>query len=240
MAEHYDIVIAGGGLVGASLASALADTAFRIAVVEPHPLNVSDQPSYDERTVALTWSARQIFTGMGLWQQIALSGAEPIKDIHVSNRGHFGMTHLSHADAGTAALGYVVPTRIIGQVLHQRISAASNIELLCPASVKQVDASLNTALVTLQNSDSTDQVTASLVVIADGGRSELTDGFHPQQARYAQQALVTIVSSDRPHQGRAYERFTREGPLAMLPLSDQRYAVVWTCLPDQLEQRMAL
>ena len=93
--QEYDLIIVGGGLVGASLATALRETEIRIAVVERWPLDSANQPSYDERTVALTWSARCIFTGMGIWQDIT-ADAEPIRDIHVSNRGGFGMTHLSH------------------------------------------------------------------------------------------------------------------------------------------------
>ncbi len=237
MIDQFDIVIIGGGLVGASLAAALADTTLDIAVVESHPFDSSLQPSYDERTVALTYSARQIYSGIGIWSDIAAAGAEPIKDIHVSNQGHFGMTRLSHTDVETEALGYVVPTRTIGKILHQHIEQATNITLISPANAEELSADKSKAVLTVKQADQQYKISSSLLVIADGGRSRISQKFIGNQSKYQQQALLAIVTSDNPHGGRAYERFTPEGPLALLPHSDQRYAVVWTCKPDLLEQR---
>lgn len=225
----YDLLIVGGGLVGASLAAALADTLARVAVIEPFAATCRQQPSYDERTVALTYHTRQIYSAMGLWQPIATAGVEPIIDIHISNRGHCGMTHLSHKDIGTAALGYVVPTRTIGQVLHARIQTAANIDFYCPATAIDYQANNARSWVTIKNGEHTLRRNAKLVVLADGGNSNLTAAWQPARQQYSQQALSTIVGCDRPHNGRAYERFTNEGPIALLPHSDQRYAVVWTC-----------
>ncbi len=239
MPDHYDIVIIGGGLVGASLAVALADSPLRIAVIESHPFDSAIQPSYDERTVALTYSARQIFTGMGIWSDIAAAGAEPILDIHVSNQGHFGMTHLSHRDAGTDALGFVVPTRVIGRALQLRIEAAGNIDLLSPASADSLRVEGDKCRVQVTESTQAHELSSRLMVLADGGRSALSQQFHRSRVDYDQQALLSIVSTDKPHNGRAYERFTTEGPLALLPHSNQRYAVVWTCGPKNLDQRIA-
>lgn len=240
MPDEFDLIIVGGGLVGASLAVALGQSELRIAVIEPHPLDSPAQPSYDERTVALTWSTRQIYQGMGIWQDIVQGGAEPIVDIHVSNRGHFGMVHLSCRDAGTEALGYVVPTRVIGNVLDKWLSDSGNITILRPAIADSVLSQPDWCEVKLVDSSSPKRLHGKLVILADGGRSSVSAQFISKQTAYRQQALLCIVSSDRPHHGRAYERFTEEGPIALLPHSDQRYAVVWTSLPEQLESRLNL
>lgn len=240
MPDHFDLIVVGGGLVGASLAVALRQSALRIAIIEPHPLDSLAQPSYDERTVALTWSTRKIYQGIGVWQDIKDGGAEPIVDIHVSNRGHFGMTHLSCRDAETEALGYVVPTRVIGDVLEKWISRSGNITMLRPASADSVLSHADLCEVQLVDAATPKKIQGKLVVLADGGRSSVSAQFISQQTDYQQQALLCIVSSDRPHHGRAFERFTEEGPIALLPHSDQRYAVVWTSMPRQLESRLNL
>ena len=240
MDQRFDLIIVGGGLVGASLAVAFANSPLRIAVIEPHAFDTSQQPSFDERTVALTYSARQIYTGMGIWKTIAAKGIEPIKDIHISNRGHFGITHLSHLDIGTAALGYVVPTRTMGEVLHGQISAAPNITLLEGATAETIKSEDDWSAVTIDYEGKKQTIQAKLTVIADGGRSPLTTALQTVDQAYAEQALLSIVNVDRPHHGRAYERFTNEGPLALLPHQDRRYAVVWTSSADALNHRLAL
>ena len=236
---RYDLVIVGGGLVGASLAVALRDSGLSIGVVERWPLASDNQPSYDERTVALTWSARCIFKGMGIWEAIS-NDAEPIRDIHVSGRGAAGATHLSHRHAGTPALGYVVPTRVIGNALMKAIGESGNIRLLCPAeAVDQVE-DADSRRLTVRVGDEPHVLRAPLVVIADGGRSGLAGDAAMPVTAYPQEALLSIVSTTLPHRGRAWERFCLEGPLALLPLADNRLAVVWTCLPDTLSMRRSL
>lgn len=244
-----DVVIVGGGLVGASLAVALAPTGLSLAVVEAVAADSGEQPSFDERTVALTYNARQIYTGMGVWAQIAAHHAQPIREIHISDRGRFGMTHLHHNDAGTEALGYVVASRVLGEVLHQRMTQSEAVSLFCPAtvtSVTQQDNGRDNVIALSQNPLSKKQppltLTAALVVVADGGRSRLAGqtGVETRQHEYPQSAILSVVQSDRDHHGRAYERFTGEGPLALLPHSDKRYALVWTTDAQQVAARMAL
>lgn len=237
--REFDLIIVGGGLAGASLAAALGDSSLRIAVVERWPIHDDNQPSYDERTVALTWSARTIYTGMGVWQDIA-GEAEPILDIHVSNRGGFGMAHLSHRDAGTPALGYVVPTRTIGRVLGRAIDTAANVTLFCPAEAGELARAGERQVLGVTLDGERFGLTAPLVVVADGGRSGLLADTRADITPYEQRALLSIVTSDRAHGGRAWERFTEEGPLALLPLSGNRLAVVWTSMPEALEARQAM
>jgi len=236
---EYDLVIIGGGLTGASLAVALADSDYRVAVVEAFEVDDAAQPSYDERTIALTYSARHIFNQLGIWEQHIAADACAIKSIHISNKGHLGLSQLSHRDAGTPALGYVVPTRTLGQALTGALKTAYNIDFYCPYQAHKVALNGATAHINIADRDAekSHQLHAQLVVLADGGRSPLLAdlGFKAEQHPYAQSALLSIVRSNIPHQNKAYERFMEHGPLALLPMTDQRFAVVWTVSPEQLE-----
>lgn len=242
--NRFDIVIVGGGLAGASLAVALADSAYKIAVIEPFEVDDTAQPSYDERTIALTYSAKHIFKQIGVWGESLQTEACALKHIHISNQGHFGITHLSHTDAGTEALGYVIPTRALGKALMAPLVKASNIKFFCPYSADDVNVQSDTALIECSqvNADKSITLNAKLVVIADGGRSPLLAklGFSRQNKDYSQSALLSIVRSNTPHQHQAFERFVKDGPLALLPMNDQRYAVVWTLAPHELERISAL
>ena len=237
---NFDLIIVGGGMVGASLAVALEGSGLRTAIVEAFDIDDEDQPSYDERTVALTWSARQIFSGMGVWEDMEAEGVEPIRDIHISNRGHFGATHLSCNDVATSALGYVVPTRVIGRVLTNRLDASRNVTMIRPAEATHIETSDRAARIDVNVNGQPQQLSASLVVLADGGRSDLGARFEVDQFAYPQHALLSIVSVDRDHNGRAYERFTDEGPIALLPHRNRRYALVWTGEHEAVTARMAL
>lgn len=238
--KHFDIVIVGGGLVGASLAVALAGSRFKIAVIEAFAVDTDAQPSYDERTIALTYSAKHIFNQIGVWDAKLETEACALKSIHISNQGHFGITHLSHTDVGTEALGYVIPTRALGKGLTRQLGKAKNVQLFCPYEAKQVRTLEDKAQIDIQaaNSDKPSTLSAKLIVIADGGRSPMLEdlGFVRKSKDYTQSALLSIVSSNVPHQNKAYERFVKDGPLALLPMTKQRFAVVWTLAPDELER----
>ncbi len=243
-AEHFDIAIVGGGLVGSSLALALANTPYRIAVIEPFEVDHDAQPSFDERTIALTYSAKHIFSQIGAWTDAIENEACAIRSIHISNKGHLGLTQLSHEDIGTPALGYVIPTRVLGRSLNQQLSSASNVQFFCPYEVIEVKAQADEALVHYQHRDTkqSSELSAKLVVLADGGRSNLLEslGINCQQKTYSQSALLSIVKSNRAHNNKAYERFDEDGPLALLPLNGQRFAVVWTLSPEALSHTQGL
>ena len=249
----HDIAIIGGGLVGASLALALEPTGLSVAVVEPVAAEGGEPqgPGYDERTVALTDNARLIYTDLGVWQRLMAQPQppQPIREIHISDRGHFGMTHLSHTDmgGGVEALGYVVPTRTLGGELHRRLRDSAAITLHCPATAERLRARESDIVVSLaadadtHNAPST-TLSARLAVLADGGRSPLARqmGIQSGTTDYRQSAILSVVATDRDHLGRAYERFTDEGPLALLPHSERRYAVVWSTARERVAARMAL
>ena len=244
--RKFDVVIVGGGLVGASLAVALEPANLDILVVESVHPDSESQPSFDERTVALTYSAKRIFDAMGIWHRIETRDTQPIEDIHISNRGHFGQVHLASKHAGTEALGFVVPTRVVGNVLWNSMADQQGLSIACPASVKGLHQNGASCTVEIEHAGETAGVEASLVVVADGGRSRLIDqlAITTRENDYGHSAVLCIVTADRAHGARAYERFTRNGPLALLPLKpmhgQHRFAVVWTIPNESVTQRLDL
>jgi len=233
----YDIIIAGGGLVGASLACALSNENVRIAVIEPVTPGMAVQPSYDDRGLALSYSTIQILDCLGIWQSIK-KNANPIRRVHVSNRKHFGFVHL-HADMmQVAALGYVVIARDLGQGLLKKINEAKNIDVLCPANVEGINVLSELAEVTINKNNKTKTIKSKLVVAADGTQSKLRDllRIEAKVRDYQQTAIVTNITPSQPHQDTAYERFTTTGPLALLPLTKQRCAVVFTVNSQNADQ----
>ena len=233
--SHFDLIIVGGGLVGASLACSLCDTQIRIALIEKYAFDDQSQPSFDERTIALTWASRLIFESLGIWGDINTE-AGAIKSIHISDRGHFGTTRLNATLVDTEALGYVVPTRKIGSALYAKLKQALNIEIICPDEVCDTKSSSSEIICDTLNGR---RIHGKLAILADGGRSDIgkDNNLFNDVEKYSQQALVSIVEADRTSQQIAYERFTEHGPLALLPMTDNRYALAWT-LPSKEATRL--
>ncbi len=238
---HYDILIVGGGMVGASLASALAEQPLRIGVVEAVPPAAPGQPSYDDRAVALSLGSSRILDGIGVWRHIR-DQAVPIRRIHVSDRGHFGFTRMSAEEEGVPALGYVIEARILGPVLGGRIEAAEGIDLISPAQLEDIELAADVVAAKVRTGPECRTVTAGLLVAADGGRSLARQavGIDAQESAYGQTAIIANVTPGRPHGHVAYERFTDTGPLALLPMAEDRCALVWTVSDDQVEATLAM
>ncbi|ROR98856.1 2-octaprenyl-6-methoxyphenol hydroxylase [Sinobacterium caligoides] len=244
MSQDYDVVIAGGGMVGASLAVALSrqlGQRLRIAIVEgfPMPKQASApvyQPSFDARSTALAAGARQVFEHFGIWQTLA-EHAQPIEQIHVSRRSRPGSMVMEAQRERLDALGYVVENQWLGRVLLAAVQQCDNVEFLCPATVESVtpQAAGNRVDVKDKATGEFSALNAKLVVIADGADSPLAQslGIRYQRQAYQASALVANISTAKPHQGWAYERFSSDGPMAMLPLTDgpageRRSALVWS------------
>ncbi len=236
-----DCLIIGGGLVGATLACALGDTGLRVAVVEAVPFKAESQPAYDDRGLSLAPSSRQILTGLGLWEQVK-GDASPIRQIHVSERGGFGFVRISAESQRVDALGHIVLGRTLGKVVVEGALQKPNVEWLCPARFVSVEMSEERATVCIETEGQQRQLTSRLLIVADGAQSTAREhlGIEVEQKDYAQTAVVATVTPARPHAGTAYERFTPEGPLALLPLDAERCVVVWVANTDQAQQVLAL
>lgn len=234
MTSDFDILIVGGGLVGASLACALRGGPFSIGVVEAVPLASSAQPSYDDRHLALAFGSRRIFEGIGIWDAIG-SHVSPIKRIHISDRGRFGFARLDAQEAGLPALGYVVTARELGTALHAALERQAGIALHCPARVESIAFEDARARVGIRRGDQVETLAARLVVAADGADSPVREmaGITARRIDYGQTAIVTNVTPGLPHKDTAYERFTDSGPLAVLPTGVDRCAVVWSARSEK-------
>jgi 2-octaprenyl-6-methoxyphenol hydroxylase len=233
-AGRCDVAIVGGGMVGASLALALAGTRLKVTLIEAVPAAGDTQPSFDDRSTALGNGARQILQTLGVWEQIATTAA-PIREIHVSDAGHFGVARLNAAEHELAAFGYVVGNRHLGAVLWRALGRSPQIELRSPARVSALRLAPDWAELSVEGEQGDDGLLqARLVVAADGAHSLVKQaaGIDSSASDYQQVALVANISTDRSARGVAFERFTATGPLALLPLADGAYTVVWTLAPD--------
>jgi 2-octaprenyl-6-methoxyphenol hydroxylase len=255
------VLIAGGGMVGMSLALLLhrqLPATARITLVEGVALPANGgasapyHPSFDARSTALSYSTALLYRELGIWSALE-PGLGPIREIHVSRRGRFGSSLLTAREQHWDALGWVVENPCLGRELLAAVRACPRIDLRCPARVVDarpgpsgVDVVLGGSASGIQNT-ADDEATvdeeilrADLLVIADGAESALREklGFFTRRKRYGERALIANLAFETDHQGCAYERFTASGPLALLPLppsEEARYrmALVWTLPPAE-------
>jgi 2-polyprenyl-6-methoxyphenol 4-hydroxylase len=246
--EPYDIAIIGGGMVGISLALLLAQQKrWKVLVLESQSIHQGEipqySPSFDARSTALSWSSRCIFEKLGVWQKIQ-QHAQSIATIHVSDRGHMGLTRLQAQEAGVEALGYVVENSWLGSVLMQQLGQ-TDIELIGDAKIQTIQPKADSMQLTATLEDQKVEINARLLVVADGADSSSAKllGIQPQKKDYGHSAIIANLSLETTHQAVAYERFTDQGPMALLPLADYknaaRSALVWTQPSHQAEALMA-
>ncbi|GFM80582.1 2-octaprenyl-6-methoxyphenyl hydroxylase [Pseudomonas cichorii] len=239
--SRFNLAIVGGGLVGASLALALQAGAkargWKIVLIEPFAPGDTYQPSYDARSSALSFGARRIYERLGLWQQISRR-AEPIMQIQVSDRGRFGATRLAAMEEGVPALGYVVENAWLGQCLWAGLDREV-VTWRVPAEVSRMQALADGYRLTLNDET---ELECDLAVLADGGRSSLREqlGIGVRERSYNQSALIANITPSEAHCGQAFERFTDEGPMALLPLPENRCALVWTRNGNDTQRLAAL
>lgn len=237
--NELDVAIVGGGLVGASLALALAPTGLRVTLIESVAPDASVQPSFDDRTTALGNGTRRSFEALGVWPAIA-SRAAPIRRLHVSDAGRYGFARLAAEEHGIEAFGYVVTNRVLGAALQDRLASVPDLTWHRPA--RCTDVSIGEHAVTLAISSDSAPIRAKLVVAADGANSSVraAAGIAADIEDYAQVAVVAHVAAARAADGTAYERFTPSGPFAVLPLADGHYGVVWTLGPTEAQRVLAM
>ena len=241
-AERYDIVIAGGGMIGTSLALALAPLGLRVAVVEAVARQDTAQPSFDDRSTALSRSTQRMFEAMGLWNEI-VAASTPILSIHVSDRGRFGFSHIDADEQGVEALGYVVINRVLGEVLQRALDERSDVAVLCPARIVDVELDSDAAAANVAFENEEDRrLTCSLLIGADGANSAVREmmGIAAEKSSYGQRAVIGNLMPEKPIENVAYERFTSQGPLALLPVAEGRAGFVWTVSEADADRVMSL
>jgi len=240
MNYDYDVLIVGGGLAGGSLALALCGKGLRVAVIESVAEERRRASSAGERALALSWGAAQILDQIGVWRGAEKKSA-PIRHIHVSDRGHFGKLRMSAEREGVPALGYVATAKVLEDEIAAGL-AASPVSVICPACVVGLKAGGAAVHASVRRGDESLNLTARLLVAADGGNSTVRNLLEIGQSSrdYAQTAIVTEVETGRGSDFTAYERFTPAGPLALLPVGKKRYSVVWTHKTDDAADLLGL
>ena len=215
-----------------SAALALQQTDRHISIIESSALEQNQPTGLNARSIALSYASVQIFKALGLWLEIK-SQASPIKTIHISSQGEWGVTRLQASDYELDALGYVVESQVLGKLLLDRIKQSSWISLKTRANFESAEFT-DGATLRYRCKGRSEQLNAALILVADGTQSKARSavGIEHRKIDYQQTAIIANVEVSRPTSGVAYERFTRSGPLAMLPLGGKRYACVWTHDPD--------
>jgi 2-octaprenyl-6-methoxyphenol hydroxylase len=242
MRNDFDIVIAGGGLVGGSLAIALAAASCRVALVEAVPPESEHQPSFDDRTIALSRGSYRILDSLGIWPLIA-KDVWPICKIHVSEQQRFGTAVIDAAEQGIPELGFVIRSRQLGAAIWSRLTDLPSVETFCPARVVASDIGEGTRHVTLEAEPAQAELSARLLVVADGARSALRGelGIGSSERNYNQVAVVANIQVADQYAGNvAYERFTPQGPLAILPGKAGLYTVVLARTSESAPTVMAM
>jgi len=232
----FDIVIAGGGMIGTTLSLALAPLKLRVAVVEAVARAERQQPSFDDRSTALSRSSQRCFEAMGLWPEIVAT-ATPIRSIHVSERGRFGFSHIDAEQQNVEALGYVVINRVLGGVLQQAVTGIDKLDWICPGKITAVDIAEDRATVIVESPEGKTSLSCRLLVAADGANSAVREmiGISARHTDYGQRAVIGNLLPEIAPGNRAFERFTDSGPLAMLPVADNRAAFVWILPPAEAD-----
>ncbi len=235
MSRHtYDIVIVGGGPVGAAVAIALRGSGLIVLVLEAR---ADAESTSDARTLAMSYGSRLILERLGIWSQI--EPVTPIESIHVSQRGGFGRTLLSADEAGLPELGYVVRYARLQQAFGRSLGSEDT-TLMPGAEVTGMESIADRVAIEFRTQEGLQSIAARLLVIADGGASTgLRAGATVKVREYGQDAVVGLVETSQPHGYKAYERFTPDGPIALLPF-ENCYALVWTATPDIAHRLMAL
>ncbi|MDE0680702.1 MAG: FAD-dependent monooxygenase [Gammaproteobacteria bacterium] len=225
----YAVLVAGGGLTGASLAVALADLGLKVAVVEAVPPEDPGQPSLDDRTSAIARTGVRILENLGVWTRLAETPS-PIRAVEISERGCFGGARIDAASQGLDSLGSVVRNRVLGQALWERLRESDCIDIFCPARVRSVEMEADRVRVSVKaDSGKAKTLDARLLAVAEGARSPLREkfGIAAEHKEYPQVALTGLAEVRRViRPDTAWERFTVDGPLAVLPAGGRRYGFV--------------
>ncbi len=236
-ANDFDVLIVGGGMVGGVLAWSLGNSGLRVALVEQHSLDQAAR-SAGERSTALSWGSRQLLDAVGLWPALQATAA-PIRRIHVSQQKHLGVVRMAAAEHNIDALGYVIRNAEVSRCLAQRLPELANVQIISSRQVASINQQAQSIDLTLSDDQ---QLNAKLLVIADGSDSVTRElaGISATWDDYEQQAIVTTLTTEGTPVNMAWERFTADGPMALLPLATGQLSLVYTVPQEQRESIMSL
>ncbi len=232
--ESYDIVIVGGGLVGNSLALALAESSLRIAVIEAIDYEQKTDSADDNRAIGLSYTSQRILQKLGVWPKIETK-AHSIDSVHISLQGRFGVATISAAEQGLASLGCNIDIHYLQKILADSVRLEAHLVLYAPYRVSACQRVEGQWQLTLTNGPIEKNLKARLVVAADGSDSELrcTMGITAQVWDYQQSALVSRLTFSKPLNNRSYERFTPLGLMAILPAGEREATFIWSTTHDK-------
>ncbi|MDN5924178.1 MAG: UbiH/UbiF/VisC/COQ6 family ubiquinone biosynthesis hydroxylase [Xanthomonadales bacterium] len=236
---RLDVIVVGGGPVGAAAALALARADFKVALIEAHtPSAWHSEDELDLRVLALAPSSARLLDGLGVWEALRDARASAYAHMRVEDAASGASLNFAASELGVDALGWIVENRLLQQVLWRALDGAG-VRCVCPARVEGVRAQAERISVDLAAGD---VLSAQLLVAADGAGSPLRGmlGIELSKHDYAQRALVAHVRSERAHQHTAWQRFLPGGPLALLPLADGRSSLVWSLLQDEAKRLLEL
>ncbi|MFA5984285.1 MAG: FAD-dependent monooxygenase [Methylococcaceae bacterium] len=242
MKDSFDVVIVGGGMVGATLACALGGTGLTVALLEnQHPTAFAADQPHDLRVSALSIASKQILASIGAWEGVLARRLCPFRRMRVWETA--GDTEFCSDDIGAHELGFIVENRVTQLALWDCLQRFDNIELICPAALKKINYSASQvgAHSSLELADGR-QLAAKVLVAADGGQSRVREavGLGVTGWDYKQHALVVYVETQYGQQDITWQRFVPSGPQAFLPLSGHYASLVWYNSPDEISRLKSL
>jgi len=236
----YDIVIIGGGMVGASLACALGNSSLKVALLDRAPASPSMDKEYDLRVSAITLASRALFENLGAWEGMARRRVAPVREMQVWSSEGSGSIHFNAAEIGEPALSWIIENSVIQTALIERLHQFTNVHYLCPVEIADITLADNGAVVLLKDGRS---LHAKLLVGADGADSAVrrAAGIETQSLNLHQKGIVATVTTESPHEATARQVFLTTGPLAFLPLGEPHTcSIVWSADTARADQLMAL
>jgi len=237
---QYDVVIVGGGMVGLTLACALGQQEFKVAVVEAvEPNGISESDEYGLRVSAISKSSQEVFKNLKAWQGMLARRISPYQHMHVWDATGAGKIHFDAADLGIDVLGHIIENNVIQFSLFEQCQALSCVDLYCPQQVKEINYKELQSEVLLADGS---VLIAKLLVGADGANSKVRDSasISINKSEYAQKGVVSVVKSTLSHKDTAWQRFLPSGPLAFLPLSDGRCSIVWSAEDQKADELLSM